>query len=343
MNLANQNSVLESIKLLPEQIRQAWEEIEKIKIPSKFKRAKNIIVVGMGGSALGGRIIDSLKFEALKVPLEIINGYRLPAYAQKNSLVIASSYSGNTEETVACFIEAQKRKCPTFVISTGGKLAELAQKNKLAAYIFEPRYNPSGQPRLGLGYSIMAQLAFLAKCNLMSLEKTQVTELLSQLKKTKAEKTSQEIASKFKEKIIILISAEHLNGAAHAFKNMLNENSKTFSVRFSLPEMNHHLLEGLSYPIENKKILKFLFLESNFYDQKIKKRIKVTKEVLDKNEISWQSLKIQEEDRLIEVFKTVFLGGFISFYLAQLYGINPVLVPWVDFFKKQLAAHEKRK
>lgn len=349
----DQSSVLESISLLPDQIKQAWGEVFKLEIPlERFKAVKNIVVAGMGGSALGARIIDSLNFEVLGLPLEIVNGYHLPAYANKDSLVIISSYSGNTEETLVCYQEAIKNKCQIFVVSTGGKLADLVKKNKQAAYLFEATYNPSRQPRLGLGYSITAQLAFLSRLGFVRLTEAQITEVVDRLKKLREqistkvpfkENNAKRIASLLENKIPVLVSSEHLEGATHAFKNFLNENSKTFAVEFGLPEMNHHLLEGLRFPEENKKILQFVFLESEIYDPEIKKRIEITKKVVEKNEVSSFSIQMAGRTRLIQVFEMIYLGGFISGYLALLYGIDPAPIPWVDYFKKQLAAHEEKK
>jgi len=327
---------LKSIQMFPEQIKQAWKEVNQSKIPSDFKKAKNIIIAGMGGSALGARIIDSLKFENLKIPLEVITGYQLPAYADQDSLVIISSYSGNTEEPLNCFHQAIEKKCRLWAITTGGQLAELVKKNKIPAYIFQPQFNPSQQPRLGIIYSVIGQMAFLAKAGLINLDEIAIKEAIAELKKTSIQEPAQSLAAKLQNKIVIIISAEHLNGTAHAFKNMLNENSKTFSVRFSLPELNHHLLEGLSYPQTNKKNLKFLTLESDFYDDQIKKRMAVTKKVIVKNDLTWEAIKIEGKNRLIEVLGTLQLAGFVSLYLAEIYKIDPLTIPWVDFFKKEL-------
>lgn len=341
----DKSSVLESVELLPDQIKQAWEDVSQIKIPSSIGQAKNIVVAGMGGSALGARIIDSLSFEVLDVPLEIINGYHLPDYTGQDTLVIVSSYSGNTEETLSCCLEAIRRKARVFAIATGGKLADLARKNNLTAYVFRPKYNPSQKPRLGLGYSIVAQLAVLAKCGLVRLKEAQVNEVINHLndlqdKISPATPSEKNLAKKtallMKDKIAVLISSEHLIGATHTFKNILNETAKTFSVRFSIPEMNHHLLEGLAYPHQNKQVLKFLFLESDFYDAEIKKRISLTKDVIQKNGIAWENLQIKGRTRLIQVFETIYLGGFISFYLAVLNDVDPGTIPWVDYFKRKL-------
>ena len=342
----DKSSVFDSIILFPDQMEQAWQEVSKIKIPlEKFKEVKNIIVTGMGGSALGARIIDSLNFEVLDVPMEIINGYHLPAYANQGTLAIISSYSGNTEETLSCLDEAIRQKCQLFAITNGGRLAELAKDKGIPAYIFKSRYNPSGQPRLGLGYSITAQLALLSRLKFLRLTEAQITEVIHYLNQIRdnllidspTEKNeAKRVASDFKEKIIVVVSGEHLIGAAHTFKNMLNENSKTFAVRFSLPELNHHLLEGLAFPKENSEVVKVMFLESEVYDEEIKKRIKVTKEVLKENKIPYGSLLLKGRTRLIQAFETVYLGSLISYYLAILNKVDPATIPWVDFFKKEL-------
>lgn len=349
----DQSSVLESTGFLPDQIEQAWQEIFELKIPLKrLRKVKNILVAGMGGSGLGARIIDSLNFEVLGLPLEIINGYHLPAYTDKNSLVIISSYSGNTEETLNCYREAVKKKAKLFLISTGGELKRLAQTGKHPAYIFEPTYNPSGQPRLGLGYSISSQLALLARLGFIRLAEAQIGETVKHLKELRKKfvpsaKASQndpkKIAGLLQGKLPVFVSSEHLEGSAHAFKNFLNENSKTFSVEFGLPELNHHLLEGLAFPQENKNLLKMVFLESTLYDPEIKARFKITKKVVEKNKIESISIEMVGRTRLIQVFDSLYLGGFVSGYLAILNGLDPAPIPWVDFFKKELAAHETKK
>jgi len=338
-------SILASAALLPEQIKQAWEEVSALKLPEEFKKVGNIIVAGMGGSALGARIIDALAFEILTVPLEIVNGYHLPAYVGPNSLVIISSYSGNTEETVSCAVEAIKKKAQIFLISTGGKIGLLSKKKKLPAYIFNPKFNPAKQPRLGLGYSIASQMAVLARSGLINLEKGQLTEVINFLK-DQEEKASlstpisrnpaKQMAQALKGRAIAIISSEHLVGAAHAFKNMINENSKNFAAGFSIPEMNHHLLEGLAHPRQNRKFLKFVFLESALYDSEIKKRFKITQEIVRRNKVPVFNWVLKGRTRLTQVFEVVYLGAFVSSYLALAYRVDPIPIPWVDYFKAEL-------
>jgi len=157
------SNLLGSIEALPDQLKQAWEEVFQTSMPEDLLNVKNVVVSGMGGSALGGRIIDSLILDRANTPIEISTEYRLPNYVGPDSLVIISSYSGNTEETLSSAHDAIKKNAKIFVVTTGGKIAQLAKEEGLPSYIFNPIHNPSNQPRMGIGYSIGAVLALLVK------------------------------------------------------------------------------------------------------------------------------------------------------------------------------------
>ena len=137
-------------------------------------------------------------------------------------------------------------------------------------------------------------------------------------------------------KVIILIASGHLVGVTHAFKNQLNENSKAFSVLFDLPELNHHLLEGLRFPIRTRGLFHFVIIKSDLYKKDILKRIKLTDDVIEKNGFECTIYPMMTETKLLQIFETVVFGSFVSFYLAMLYGINPSEIPWVDYFKEEL-------
>jgi glucose/mannose-6-phosphate isomerase len=340
------NEVLASIRNLPNQLEQAWAEVGTLEIPQAYKNSQNIVLVGMGGSALGGRIVDSLIVDRLNTPMEVFTEYHLPNYVNSNTLLITSSYSGNTEETLSATKEAMAKKAKIFGITTGGKLAELLKVKKLPSYIFEPKQNPSGQPRMGLGYSISAILALLKKCGFISFGDEEFSSLAWQLKQKllsfdpetpEKENLAKATASRLKGKIPILVASEHLVGIAHAFKNQLNETAKTFAVSFDLPELNHHLMEGLRNPAQAKNYLHFLLLESRLYDPQIKKRYEVTKEVINKNDIESSKFVLMSDKKSDQIFEVLAFSSFVSLYLAQVYDIDPVKIPWVDYFKKRLS------
>jgi glucose/mannose-6-phosphate isomerase len=332
----DKNHVLDSISALPFQCEQAWNDIKKLKLPDAYKKINNIIVCGMGGSALGTDFLRYVFYSDMNHPVVIVNNYQLPGYSSNKSLVIISSYSGNTEETVACFNQAIKKKSKIIVLATGGKITKKAKQAKLPAYIFDPKFNPSDEPRMGLGYSIMAQIGILKKLNLVNLSEKEIKKAIANLTENRnIEMSAKKIAEKLYGKIPIIFAAEHLSGNAHILANQINENAKTFAAYFILPELNHHLLEGLSFP--KKKSLIFLILESQNYYKRVQKRIDVTKKVIKKFGFSYLSYQPQTFGKLSESLELLSFGGYLSYYLGLLYKVDPSRIPIVDYFKNQLA------
>jgi len=336
-------NLLASIGLLAKQCEQTWQEIKKIKVPENYRRVQNIIVSGMGGSALGAHIVKTLYAETLRLPMEIIRDYSLPDYAGPKTLLILSSYSGNTEETLAAAEEGKKKKAKIIGITTGGELGKFLKKNKFPAYIFEPKHNPSGQPRMGLGYSILGQMGILRQCGLIKVDNQEIKmavkdsrimnyELGVENKNSVAKKMTQSL----KNKIPILVASEFLAGNAHVFTNQINENAKCFAAYFDLPELNHHLMEGLQNPKTGRKLLNFILFNSRLYHPRNQKRYEILKEILKKNKIDFIEYQPKYKTKITQVFEILLLGSYVSFYLAMLYNLDPAPVPWVNFFKKRL-------
>lgn len=342
----DKGNILGSVRSLPDQIEQAWTEVKNLDIPKACALVDNVVICGMGGSALGGRIVDSLIVDRIRVPIEVVTEYDIPNYVGPKSLVILTSYSGNTEETVSAAHKAFVKKAEIFGITTGGKLAEFLKKEKIPAYIYEPKENPSNQPRLGLGYSVAATMAILAKCGFITFAEEDIKSALANLRKFSEEFDSdvsenknlaKRMAIKLKGKIPILVASEHLVGASHAFKNLLNEGAKTFSASFDIPELNHHLIEGLRNPAMAKEYLHFLFFESKLYSSSVQKRYSITQEVVEKNEIDYSVYQPRSGKKIQQVFEILIFASFVQFYLAFIYGVDPLKIPWVDYFKEKLA------
>jgi len=342
----DKKGVLSSIKMLPDQARQAWKEVNKLEIKKELAGTKNIVVCGMGGSGLGGRVVDSLFEKKIRAPIETFTQYYPPNYVNKDSLVVISSYSGNTEEALSCFNEAQKKGARIFGITTNGKLAKLLEKEKIDCYIFEPTYNPAKKPRLAIGYSIFAFLALLNKTEFITISKEEVGKAFDVLEEYVKEfgprvslknNLAKSAAVKLRGKVPIIVSSEHLTGIAHVFKNQLNETAKTFSASFDLPELNHHLLEGLGGPPKVKEILHFLFYSSELYSAGVKKRYPITQEVVVENSVEYSIYQTRSKIKLEQVMELLVFGSFVCFYLAFLMGVDPSEIPWVDFFKEKLS------
>lgn len=345
MEKLDKQGVVSSILHLPNQIEQAWEESSKIEFPPQYHHTKKVIIAGMGGSALGGRVVKALFSDKLRGPVEVCTEYKLPNYVGPDTLVILSSYSGNTEETLSAAEDALEAKASAVVIAAGGKLAELAKEKNLPSYIFVPHENPSNQPRMALGYSVVSIMAILSSCGFIPLTDQIVEEVIAFLKdlvielgpRTPSVKNeAKTLAKHLKNKIPALISSEHLFGVAHAVKNQFNENAKTFTVSFDIPELNHHLMEGLKFPPEASGVLHFLFFESNLYSDKIQKRYSITMDVIAKNNHHYSAYNLKSENKITQAFEMLTFGSFVGFYLSMLYGIDPAPIPWVDYFKEKL-------
>lgn len=154
--------------------------------------------------------------------------------------------------------------------------------------------------------------------------------------KLESDNPAKRLAHELKNKMPILTTSEHLAGAAHAVKNQLNESAKTFALLFDIPELNHHLMEGLRNPAKAKEYWQFLFFESDLFEARVKSRYPITKKVLDKNEVGYSSYKLSSKTKLAQVFELLALGSYLQYYLAALYEIDPLPIPWVDYFKKEL-------
>lgn len=342
----DKENVLGSIEVLDKQIEQGFEESKKIRFSENYKNIKNIAVAAMGGSALGPHIVKSLYAAKLDVPFEIINNYALPNYLNDNSLCILSSYSGNTEEILTAAEEATSKQLLVAGLTTGGKLGSFLKTHNFPAYIFKPKFNPSGQPRLGLGYSIAGQLGLLQSAGFLNIEDEEIKKnslLIRKLhqkfgaatptKKNPAKKAALEL----QQKNVLIVASEFLIGDAHALTNQINESAKQFAAYFELPELNHHLMEGLKYPANNKQNTKFLFIQSPLYYNRLRARYPITQKVVKKNGLAYIEFIPQSKNKTSQVFETLLWGSYLSFYLAILNNINPAEVPFVNFFKEELS------
>lgn len=342
----DKNSYFASVEEFPRQCEQTWVEVKTVMIPPEYQTAENIVVCGMGGSGLGSWLIDSLFADRLKVSFEVINDYALPAYVNEKSLVILSSYSGTTEEVLTAFEEAYQRQAKCLGIAADGTLANLMKERGFPFFLINPRHNPAGQPRAGVGYSIMGIVGMLAQTGLLAVgdeEIRRVIKTLDEFNQKSALAVPQEInlakqmAQSIREKIIILVGAEHLAGSLRVFRNQLQETAKNFADFYLLPELNHHLMEGLSFPKTNPQNLLFLFFDSRLYSPKIGKRMTITKDVVNQNQIPVLSFECLAEDKLSQAFEAILFGSYVSFYLALLNGVDPSVIPWVDYFKEKMA------
>lgn len=329
MNTADPSNVLGSTVMFPNQCQQAWEESTKIEFGQGYKNIYNIVVCGMGGSRFTPKAIKELFRDRIKEPYEIVEDYTLPAYVDHDTLVILSSYSGTTEEGLSCAQDAAKRGARVTAVSTK-KIVDAP------SYIFNPKYNPCGQPRIGGGYLLMGHLGILKALNLIDVTDKEVTEAISHAR-TIDQDQAKKLAELLKDKHPFIITAEFLKGFGNGFANQMNETAKMISDYRYIPELNHHLMEGLSHPETLKQNGLFLFITSDLYSPRIQKRFAITRDVVEKQGIATHEVKLQGKTKLAQLLEAFTLSGFTTYYLAMLYGTDPVAIPWVTYFKEQLA------
>lgn len=338
-------NMLSSIESLPDQIRDAWEQTEDLSFPNDYFAVSNIIVAGMGGSALGAHVVKHLYKDELQLPLEIYSHYHLPGYVGENSLVVLSSYSGNTEEVLAAAKQALTAKAKVAVICGGGELEKIAKANNWPIYLITPTYNPSGEPRMAVGYAVFGMLSLFAKLGLINLGQVEVLNLVDKLQALSAklnpdspgESMAKLLAYQAFDKSLVLSGSEHLVGAVHVLNNQLNENAKVLTAEWHLPEFDHHYLESLSHPKKLKEDFLFLFFNSHLFLDEVNKRVHLTAEVVRRAGYEAEIIEITAPTKLEQIFELITLGAYFNFYLAMLYGIDPAPIPNVDRFKSNMA------
>lgn len=322
-----------SISLLPKQIAFVAKDFQKnAKLPPRRNR-DSIVICAMGGSALGADLLRYVYADFLTVPVTIVHGYHVPAFADRNTLVVLCSYSGTTEEIISCLKDTRSRKLTSFVIASGGELMRLARTYRMPRYAFSTEFNPSGQPRIGTGYTMTALYMLLRDVRVL---KPGAPDLLNVARAIPPEQDrALAVAERFRGQSFIVIGAEHLRGNAHIMSNQLNESAKAFAPYFFLSELNHHLLEGLGSLKAARRHWTVIFLDSNSYAKRMQRRVAVTRQVIEKQ--GFKTLTVSfSGSRISQSLAALSYGSWLSYYLAILGNIRPSQIPWVDYFKKAL-------
>ena len=304
----------------------------KIENKSNLKKHSSFVLLGMGGSHLAADIVHSYNPD---IPLIIHSDYGLPGcdlMTLKNSLVIASSYSGNTEEVIEGLEIARKKKLDIAVIAVGGKLLELAKKYHLP-YIQLP--NTGIQPRSALGFSLMSLLSLMNQKNALREAKK-----LAQLLKPKSiESLGKSLAQKLQNAVPVVYSSTKNQALAYNWKIKLNETGKIPAFYNILPELNHNEMPGFDVVTRTRQLSShfiFLFLTDSTDHPKNQKRMKIVQRLYQKRGLKSTFLPLKGKTRLERIFSSLLLADWTSVYLAAHYGLESEQVPMVEEFKKMI-------
>jgi glucose/mannose-6-phosphate isomerase len=314
-----------TLKDFHNQVRKGWSLAEDIKV----KDINLIVVSGMGGSALPGEILKSYLYKDFKIPIIVNRNYDLPDYVNKNTLLIASSFSGNTEEAIEAMRQGNRKGCKIVVMSHAGKLEDLAKKlNKVFVKL------PSAlQPRLAYGYMFFAILRILQNSGLIKNQDKEVKELIEKLNRDIYKKKAVEIAEKLKGKIPLIYSSERLYAIAYKWKINFNENAKMHAFVNFFPELNHNEMVGYTKLNGDYYVL---IIKDEYDLPGIKKRMKITKELIHLKKCPVLDLELKGSSDLIKIFSTIYLGDWVSYFVALNNEVDPTPVDIVEDFKKKL-------
>jgi glucose/mannose-6-phosphate isomerase len=301
-----------------------------------------IVVAGMGGSAIGGDLLRSLLAFDLKTPIMVNRNYLLPLLVGERSLVIASSYSGNTEETLAAFAAAQERRAKLFVATTGGKLGAAAERLNLPSVTL-----PSGfQPRAALGYSFGPLLHFLVETGLIPDQQQEIAQAVEFLKESRKQfaldvpdedNFARQLARKLVGRVaVIYAGADFYDTTAIRFKGQICENAKHLAYANVCPEFNHNELVGFDFPRELVEKLVVIFLTGPADSDRVSARFAIVNDILTAKGVETAWIEAAGPNRLAEIFSLVQVGDFVSFYLALLNQADPSPVAVIDRLKSEL-------
>lgn len=337
-----------AIALLPDQLAQVLKDIKSQPTQQLTKPINKIVLNGMGGSNLGARLIASALAEQLTTPILIEPGYTVPGYVDSQTLYIISTYSGTTEEPLSVIEKVQERGAQLAVITAdypNNQLAQTARQHNWPTYIFEPKHNPSDQPRLGLGYAVFGLLGLLSGLKLFNFDTIAAEKLIDNLRSLSqhwlpevptADNDAKQLAEQLRDHQVWLIGPDCLAGNLHILRNQLNETSKNLANYLTIPDLNHYAMEGLSFPTSVPETIAALSFKITGLPDRLTKRLVLTDEVLEQNQLPVYNYQAVSTNRLEQALEILAFGSWLSYYLGLLNNIDPVKIPWVDLFKKKL-------
>ncbi len=297
------------------------------------KEFNNVVVTGLGGSGIGGSIVQNYVFDKLKIPFIVNKDYFLPTFVNRRSLVIVCSYSGNTEETLMAMKQAIKKRATIVCITSGGEVAEIA-KNKNFDLILVPAGMP---PRSCLGYSLVQILYVLANYGMINYQfEKEIKRAVKTMKENEddTQKKAMVIAKKILGKLPIIYSAAGIEGIAVRFRQQLNENSKMLAWHHVIPEMNHNELVGWRDEAQDKVVI---LLRNKDDFERVQFRMDINKKIIKKHTNNIIEIQSEGKSYWEEAFYLVHLTDWVSVMLADLRQLDATEVKVIDFLKKSLS------
>ncbi len=316
----------------------------KVALPPKYRRQyHNIIVTGLGGSAIGGDILRTYGLLKANIPVMVNRDYDMPGYVNQDSLVLAVSYSGNTEETLSAYRQAVKQGAAVVAVTSGGKLAEMAEHDGCAALKV-----PGGlSPRAATGYLFAPLALALQDLDIVAgatLDLEETVEVLQTVREKihsgveLPDNPARIIARELKDNLpVIWGSSMHTEIAAMRWKAQINENAKAPAYFNIFPELNHNEIVGFDAPADLLKRMVVVMLRDPGDHPRVQRRMQITRSIIENKVKKVIEIESQGKSFLAKFYSLAYIGDYTSFYLALEYGINPTPVETIDYLKAELA------
>ena len=334
-------NMFQAIINFPDNIDEALKIANKFKLKNKYDKIENVVIAGMGGSAIGADIVLALGKENIDIPLIISRNYNLPNWVGKNSLVICSSYSGNTEEILSCLEDAIEKNAQVCGITTGGIL-----KSKLNELNKDVIITPSGlQPRAALAYSLIPISKILEKLDILKIGfDIWLDEFLKNIKKyqniyilKKQENPTYVLAKKIYKKIpIIYADNSTLSVVGTRIKGQISENSKMLVYQNDLPELNHNEIVGWENNLNIINDFVIIWLKDENDHERNKYRQKISENILNEIKIKQYSIKVEGNSFQERFLHMLHFGDWLSYWCALLHETDPNPVLKIDRLKNSL-------
>jgi glucose/mannose-6-phosphate isomerase len=334
-------NMLAHIDALPDQLQKAWDLGSASPLPA-WDQVHQIVIAGMGGSAIGGDLLSAYTLPIGRVPVVVHRDYGLPAWVRgPQTLVIASSHSGNTEEVLDAFGEAINRGCRSLAITTGGALARQAEAAGTPVWRFEHK----GQPRSAVGFSFCLLLATLRRLDLVPDPTRELSDAISAMRAQQlqieasvpdVQNPAKRLAGQLVGRIVTVIGSDVLAPVARRWKGQINELAKAWGSYDVLPEANHNSLAGSLNPPETLNKIVVIFLRAQSDHPRNRKRADLTHQILMLNGIGTDYHEARGESRLANLWTALHFGDYTGYYLAMAYQVDPSPVEAIESFKQAL-------
>ncbi len=327
---------------LPKQILDAWDLVKGLELPASYREVENVVVLGMGGSAIGGDIARTLVESRCPVPVQVSRDYDPPAYVGDSTLVIASSYSGNTEETLSALDQALAAGAKGVAVGTGGKIEARAKEAGIPFVKFDYR----SSPRAAMGYSFMCVAGILRAAGFMDLEEAEVREAAAVMEDWQSElapdvpsesNQAKQLAQRMHGRLPVIYGAGILSEVARRWKTQINENSKAWAFYEIMPELNHNAVLGFANPGDADDRLLVVMLRSQSDHPRVGVRYDVTAKLLEDRGVPVAPVWARGHSPLARTLSAIHFGDYVSLYLAYLYDADPTPVDAISYLKDQLA------